>query len=268
MVFDEIERPKKAKTKINRNLDDCYDKAKLPENENRSIETPLANNATVIDISEGEQLIQMEVQACEENYFDSEESEGEEQSSTEEVPSMTDVEDSEHDSQKVTDNEELSQERATKSNQHAAMRQKIAQIDEEMSQKLNQLKEMMIQSGLTESVEVLNSCIQLNQNPKQGTQFLNQDKDITNKNTNASVKKIHKRPDQTKVSHPSQSIETIYKNAVQKRVSSSSDKMDTSDEFVHALSFSNQFLDGATVGKEDVLPSTSGYDPNRRGETF
>ena len=146
-------------------------------------------------------------------------------------------------------------------------RQCIQEIDEEMAEKLSELKSMMIEGGLTDSVRILQNikAVATNSGKKlaEGKKATRENK---NKNTNASHRKITQIPVQV---GPSE--ETIYKNAIEKRGSTSSEDNDTSGEFVHALTFHNVVdlppapqtpprAGRRSRDNDDPVPSTSGQD--------
>ena len=95
-------------------------------------------------------------------------------------------------------------------------REQIKRLDQEMKQRILELKKLMSDRGMTESAAELQ-------------QLEGQSEVAANRNTNAA---LHSCKANREV--PSRSEETIYKNAVPKRASSSSDEgpIDTSDELI------------------------------------
>ena len=279
IVFDEMEsnkRPKKRKAQGKIVFDE------MESNKRPKTKTKVAKNVTVDQIAdpdldqlviahfiEQDQEIVMEVHANEENCFPNEIS-----GDSSEFNSQSD---SDHDTEQNLDSQwESDDEPANETNgsQHISdAQEKINDIDKEMATKLNQLKEMMIQGGLTESVEAIEGCLKMTKSSQN-----NIEQGGNNSNTNAT----HRTPkphynNKTNVqvnSKPSQSAETIYKNAVEKRISNSStEELDNSDEFIHALSFNNSIVGEAMVERPqqhmtqrkrysllDEQPSTSGYN--------
>ena len=118
-----------------------------------------------------------------------------------------------------------------------------------MAVKLTQLKQMMIEGGLNESVNVVESCIGLTRKkPIKGksriprpAQPSTSHKPMEANNPSTQLKLLNGEQFRNNCVISNNSVETIYKNAVEKRTSgSSSDDLDDSDEFIHALSFSNE----------------------------
>ena len=124
-----------------------------------------------------------------------------------------------------------------------ANQEKLAMIDQEMKQKMLELEQLMVSSGLTESAKILERCMGMtekrsedgpgNKNRKSNAgQFKNKKKKLQPEpdgNTNDN----HHRQNIKELSN-SQSEETIYHNAVEKRNSSSSDGgMDSSNELIN-----------------------------------
>ena len=113
-------------------------------------------------------------------------------------------------------------------------RRRIRQIDEEMKMRINELHSLMNKGGLTESVKTLQDKFQIQkQTTKEKSKLMNEEiednvGELENNNTNAVVR-VNVIPD-GRVSQNSRSEETVYKNAVEKRTSTSSEEFDTSEE--------------------------------------
>ena len=128
---------------------------------------------------------------------------------------------------------------------------KLKKIDEEMALKLRQLKEMMVQGGLNESVEVIDSCLKLSSQDMSKSKNSNKG---NNKNVKDNHRAIDKLPEASLAANLAKNLvvkdgqfgspseETIYKNAIDKRTTDSSDEIDTSDDFIHVLSFDDVIL--------------------------
>ena len=148
---------------------------------------------------------------------------------------------------------------------------RIKEIDDEMKGKLMELHDLMLKGGLTESVEVLENCMKITTG-----------KDSQNQ-TNSAKRKKGERLESNNIndnhsqgrekSMESQSEETIYRNAIAKCISSSSDEIDTSDEMLHIPSFDSGNEDDKYERRRVVRPplppvreglSTSGYQQPRQ----
>ena len=236
-----------------------------------------------------DQLMQIEVNADEESFFQSEISEAEESENDQDSEiefRSNDEDDSQAETSSQPEQSDDNQEELAKTPQ-----EKVREIDQEVANKLHELQAMMIQGGLTESVKILTKC--LNQTPMDSVPEAKKTKMKEGNNFNTSnatqiqpeiisggLGQIDKNPFNPHT-RPCASESTIYKNAVDKRVSSSSDEMDSSGEFIHALSFNHDLTDIADQNRmhsvvnkalplrketSEPQPSCSGYvPPNKQG---
>ena len=139
IVFDEIDQPKRVKSTVPRQK----------KGRSRS-QTPIGGNHEVVDPrfeENNDQMIEMVVQANDDNMFHTESSE---------------EESSENDSEISNDEVELRtptcKEKSSSDNESVlSTQQRIQEIDEEMAQKLQELGDMMKKGGLTESMKVLDN---------------------------------------------------------------------------------------------------------------
>ena len=153
----------------------------------------------------------------------------------------------------------------------------LTQLDEELCDSLQQVHDLMAKRGMTKSLKVLDTGFTVGQpriaeqptrrTPKAGNKVTAAEADtgLSRLRVNENLNFNHKPSDNNrhKVSEISKSVEMIYKNAVQKRVSSSSEEcVDISDETLNLFSdaeFVPDYEDDMTV--DDVQPSTSGHRP-------
>ena len=183
---------------------------------------------------EDEQIVQMEVEAEEETLFQTKSS-----SSEEKTPEYLD------DQASVSDHEITFTERTQSPPQRdKSTKEHIKDIDEEMLLKLEELQQLMTSGGLAASAKALES-LKESARQKQAGKMTHKTKIseyMVNKNSN--VTNFNGQANRPVIAHHDQSEETIYANAIEKRVSSSSDEIDTSDDFVHAITFHNSVVDG------------------------
>ena len=197
----------------------------------------MANNegGNQTDFMDGNQLIQMTVDADEDQFQTDYESDMEQDSSAQCSP-VVDDEDQVNDRELFSNEDQggavaapepgMSGSNLTRENAIAQTQSKIQQLDAEMHNRMLELHQMMSKQGLHGSAEVLQSCLQLNEG-KDVVQHANQLNKSScgviggNVNQNATQGLIRQ----------AQSIETIYKNAVQKCTSSLSEEaMEISDQ--------------------------------------
>ena len=170
IIFDEIDAPKKTRST-----------AKATANvgkgqQVRKGRTGSAAGATIAQFAEGEQLIQKEVNASEDDFL-TEKSE-DEQSESEmfiDDPPKQEVSflGSQTQQQAEYDSDTTMQDNPAPPDMVSAAakspvkntRERLEDIDRDMAIKLHQLQEMMVQGGMTESVEVLSNCIKLTEKP-------------------------------------------------------------------------------------------------------
>ena len=254
VVFDEIVQPlKKLKRSASTGKASSKESHNISHGNHRS---PSANFAksTEANFIEDDQFVQMEVEANDDSMFQTESSETEvsvndSNSSEGELSGNSEVEEVDGGSQAEAINQQLetlrSKNRNSATEDIRSNQQKIQEIDEEMLRKLTELQEMMVQGSLTESVKVIDGMksVTANRIANEGKSKSTSNK--TNKNQNATWTKETVTVNKATKARSNASEATIYKQAVNKRACSSSDEVpdaDTSDEFVHALSFNN-FVD-------------------------
>ena len=120
---------------------------------------------------------------------------------------------------------------------------KLRELDEEMKLRLQEFQQLMSEQGLLQSVSVLEDCIKNDQPSRRvakrkGGRFSN-----GNVNQNASNRSPRFAP---QITH---SVETVYKNAIEKRTSSSSeDAMELSDESINNFTSALNFADTTPRG--------------------
>ena len=162
---------------------------------------------------EGDQLVQMAIQADEDNFTDDAESDV----NDDEVILQSQSTQHSDNSEVVDDAEGQCRVAPTNrnKNENNAVTQGIQRIDDEMKQKLQELHSLMMQGGLTESVKVLDKCSLTLLGPKnRGNRESTQNKNPIEKDL------VPVDP------NPTRSLVTIYDNAVPKRTSSSLEEGD------------------------------------------
>ena len=201
-------------------------------------ETPM--NLVETDFNEGDQILKLTVDA-EYSFAESESDEGEMIESEDESDGLPTPQ---------SDENELDPHLTIKDTEA-----KMQEIDDEMSTKIMELHEYMKKSGLKKSIHMLEKCFKPGQgeshkfNRRQSTGNIiskklkdirlslepNQEK-LCSKNTNHN----HAPPESNLTR--SKSMETIYRNAIDKRMSSSSEEcIDISDENLNIDMFADEF---------------------------
>ena len=232
--FDEIDFPKRQRAEPSEKLR----KTDKPE---AKVDPNNSEGPADITFHENDQEIQMEVEA-DEDVFDTESSVSDESESSYASDSADKGETSNQESDGAlpsTSASDSQREQPAVSPVRQGAQARIQEIDAEMKEKLRELEKMMIQGGLTESVKVMEGL----QKRIDGTPCQRSEgnvphitfKEANNENQNATRRKTCNGKMTEVLAKLSE--ETIYNNAVQRQTSHSSDEVDTSDEFLHGVSF-------------------------------
>ena len=113
-------------------------------------QSDLDDNSVTMNFTEGNELIEKEVDANEDDYFQDEYSAG---TSDQDLGNESDS----------TENEVFITPSKLRKDAEKSNKERINDIDREMALKLQQLHKIMAQGGLNESVEVLTNCIKLSE---------------------------------------------------------------------------------------------------------
>ena len=157
---------------------------------------------------------------------------------------------------------------------HQEKQQRIESINKEMLAKLKELHKMLSSGGLTESVKTMEQYFQVGQPSVKTTPKKQKGKCQSvkgkisftpelNRNHNHS----HYKNPSAAITNQSRSVETIYKNAVEKRFSSSSDEcVDISDENLDF--FTSESLQLNDVPRDPHTPTAGLSYVNEQRETL
>ena len=199
---------------------------------------------------EGDQVIKMRIEGDEEAMFLAESSEADQpisdiESEVEDEDDDISCSDNEDDQQKDSACEEQGDEQplllAQKQTGSNPTRDKIREIDDEMKTKMEKLEVLLIEGGLTESAKVLERCLKRTRKQKQPARKRVPPKKENPRpsspaesnevilNPRAGELRLNRNQNHGPCVVEVPSLETIYKNAVQKRISSLSEDADTSD---------------------------------------
>ena len=231
------------------------------------------------DFIDGGQFMSMSVESAEETLFqtessDDDDSEGNSSQSTKNTSDSdstnSNSDENSNDSQSDDSEGEIEEERInTRQALPQAMKRKIQELDEGMVMKMEELEKLMVEGRLSESAKVLKRCMEANKKNARETppQRISPHGQINDQRRPSGLGKQEKRKnhsgredvdgqpkpiseflnknDNHKKSQTRpielQSAETIYHNAVQKRSSTSSDEINTSDDCVQ-LQISSDFI--------------------------